>query len=693
MQHLSVRLVLLSSMLVLSSAALADDTLVVNVKANKKATPNESKPLGTDRRPVLPADGGDFLKQLNGVSGSRFGGRGIEPIIRGQSQTQVNVLLDGAYLHGGCPNRMDPPTSYAALETYEKVTVEKGVQTLQHGSGGSGGTVLFERDTRSQIDPEDGLSGKASLTGSTNGIKHDLSVDVTKASEKGYVRVFAQDREADNYKDGDGKEVKTAYKHKQGGIVLGVTPTENRTIEYSYENNDFADALYPGADMDSPIEKADIHRLKYKDKFNGKVSSVDAELFVSDVDHVMDNYSLRTPAVGKPKMSVPTTSKTEGGKVALKSTVGDTELTYGLNVQNRERNATLKNITSGNDASVMWPGATTDQTGVFAEAEAKVGDVGKLKYGMRIDQVKADASRADVAVNIGGMPANPLRSANQNYADVYQGYDGKPAADETNVSGLLRYEKALNDNTTVFSGVSRTVRTADETERYINKWAGAADASSRWVGNPNIKPEKHNQLDVGITQQLGKTRWTGTVFADQVDDFILRDKATGQAGIKVANGMTVYRNVDAKLHGIELGAETKFTDKVKLAADVAYVKRTNTTDDRVIAQTPPLSGKVQVDYNGVKWGSGARVRFASGQSQVDMLSGQDAGTTSGYGVLDAYGRYSVSKNTKVRFGIDNVFDKTYAEHVSRANKDPFNPQALRVNEAGRTTWLKLETEF
>ena len=104
---------------------------------------DRSKPLGTDRRPVLPVDGGVFLKQLNGVSGSRFGGRGIEPIIRGQSQTQVNVLLDGAYLHGGCPNRMDPPTSYAALETYEKVTVEKGVQTLQHGSGGSGGTVSY----------------------------------------------------------------------------------------------------------------------------------------------------------------------------------------------------------------------------------------------------------------------------------------------------------------------------------------------------------------------------------------------------------------------------------------------------------------------------------------------------------------------------------------------------------------------
>lgn len=674
MQHLSVRLVLLSSMLVLSSAALADDTLVVNVKANKKATPNESKPLGTDRRPVLPADGGDFLKQLNGVSGSRFGGRGIEPIIRGQSQTQVNVLLDGAYLHGGCPNRMDPPTSYAALETYEKVTVEKGVQTLQHGSGGSGGTVLFERDTRSQIDPEDGLSGKASLTGSTNGIKHDLSVDVTKASEKGYVRVFAQDREAGHYEDGDGKEVKSAYKHKQGGIVLGATPTADRTIEYSYENNDFDDAWYPGAGMDSPVEKADIHRLKYKDKFNGKVESVDAEVYVSNVEHVMDNYSVRNPnlAVAN-RRSVPTTSDTEGGKLALKSRTGNTELTYGVNVQNRTRNASMKNGT-GAEMFVLWPGAKTDQTGVFVEADTALGETDKLKYGVRVDQVTAKATKANTA---GTMGAGMIPNARYNTVYGYGATDKK----ETNVGGLLRYEKSLNADTTVFAGASRTVRTADETERYIN--------NQGWTGNPNIKPEKHNQLDLGISQQRGKVKWTGTVFADKVDDFILRDqKMVG------ANNTTYYRNVDADITGIELGASAKLMDKVTLSGDIAHVRRTNTTDNRAISQTPADNGKVQLDYNGAKWGSGARVRFASNQDRIDTLSGLDAGKTPGYGVLDAYGRYSISKNTKVRFGVDNVFDKTYAEHVSRRNADLVaNPQALRVNEAGRTTWLKLETEF
>lgn len=673
MKHTASRLALLSSLLLLSATVLADDSLVVNVKSSKKTTPNEAKPLGADRRPVLPADGGDFLKQLNGVSGSRFGGRGIEPIIRGQSQTQLNVLLDGAYIHGGCPNRMDPPASYAALETYENIKVEKGVQTLQHGSGGSGGTVLFERDTRSQIDPEDGMSGKVSLTGTTNGVKHDLSADVTKAGQKGYVRVFAQDRDADHYQDGDDHEVKSAYKHKQGGLILGVTPTADRTIEYSYENNDFDDAWYPGAGMDSPTEKADIHRLKYKDKFSGTVESVDAEVFTSDVEHVMDNYSLRNPSLAVAnRRSVSTTSDTVGGKLVLKSTVGaGTELTYGVNVQYRTRNAAMKNGV-GTTLFHIWPDAKTDQTGLFVEADTALGEAGKLKYGVRVDQVNAKAGKANTAGSMAAM------TPNTRYNAVY-GY-GATDQKETNVGGLLRYEKALNADTTLFAGVSRTVRTADETERYLN--------NTDWTGNPNIKPEKHNQLDLGIAQKRGNVRWTGTVFADKVDDFILRDrKMVG------TNNTTIYRNVDADITGIELGASAKLNDKLTLSGDIAHVRRTNTTDNRAIAQTPADNGKVQLDYNGTKWGGGARIRFASGQDRIDTLSGQDAGTTPGYGVVDAYGRYSIGKNTKVRFGIDNLFDKAYAEHVNRKNVDITNPQALRVNEPGRTAWLKLETEF
>ena len=38
------------------------------------------------------ADGGELLRSIPGVSGTRMGGRGIDPIIRGQSQNRLNIL-------------------------------------------------------------------------------------------------------------------------------------------------------------------------------------------------------------------------------------------------------------------------------------------------------------------------------------------------------------------------------------------------------------------------------------------------------------------------------------------------------------------------------------------------------------------------------------------------------------------------
>ncbi|MCK5359539.1 MAG: TonB-dependent receptor plug domain-containing protein, partial [Gammaproteobacteria bacterium] len=140
-----------------------DPVIVTDVFEDRIAiNPNYSAADEYNQVSPTSADGGEFLRQINGVSGSRFGGRGIDPIIRGQSQTRLNVLLDGAYIHGGCPNRMDPPTSWAALETYEEVIVIKGVQTLQYGGGGSGGTVLFNRDSRLLASEQDGFHGRIS---------------------------------------------------------------------------------------------------------------------------------------------------------------------------------------------------------------------------------------------------------------------------------------------------------------------------------------------------------------------------------------------------------------------------------------------------------------------------------------------------------------------------------------------------
>ena len=672
----------LSVSLVLMTSVWAEELDSIIVQDTLEINPNAAEPESYNRVSPTSSDGGDFLTQINGVSMSRFGGRGIEPIVRGQSQTRLNILLDGAYIHGGCPNRMDPPASWAALETYESVTVLKGVQTLANGGGGSGGTVLFERDTR-DLAQEKGVHGRISTLFSNNGIKHDVLADVIAAGEKVYLRGIGEIKKVDNYEDGDGREVRSSYDHEQGGFIVGYTPTEDRLFEFSFERNSFSDALYPGASMDSPTEDGDIFRLRYLDKpASDKIDNIKAEVYLSDVDHLMDNYSLR-PNMGM-KMATPTTSKTTGGRVVLDSTIGNTQWKYGIDMQRNERNAVSNNMTSGTavPAGILWPDNDIQQLGIFAEGTTKIASKAKLKYGLRVDKVDATADKANTSIN--------GHSPNQSY-NYYYGVTAEDQS-ETNVGGLLRYERELGTGLSFFTGLSRSVRTADATERGMNKWTPPAKAAARWIGNPNIKPEKHHQFDVGLSKKTNKLALSGVMFFDKVNDYILRDTARGQSGILRSDGAEIYRNVDAELYGLELEGKLSLTSNLDLSGSLAYVRGTNTTDDdRPIAQTPPLNGKLQLDYSRGKWGVGTRINFASNQDRIDVLSKQEVGETAGHETLDLYGNYQLNKIFSVRAGIDNVLDKNYAEHASRSNI--MDTDAIKVNEPGRTVWLKLAAEF
>ena len=95
---------------------------------------------------LFPAvDAADVLQSIPGVSLGRIGGHGGEPYIRGQSQTRINIIDDGAFIHGGCPNRMDPPTAYLSVDGIDSLIVDKGYATVTSGPGGPGGTVRATR--------------------------------------------------------------------------------------------------------------------------------------------------------------------------------------------------------------------------------------------------------------------------------------------------------------------------------------------------------------------------------------------------------------------------------------------------------------------------------------------------------------------------------------------------------------------
>ncbi|MDF2141899.1 TonB-dependent receptor [Paenirhodobacter sp. CAU 1674] len=666
----------------LSPAAFAQDAdavtaldpiYVLRERARLTAGRYEFTPMDIEAAPA--SDGGALLNSVPGVSINRMGGHGLDIVIRGQQANQLNVIDSGSFTYGGCPNRMDPPTSTLSLNRADTIIVEKGYASVTNGPGGSGGTVRLEREAP-EFEEGKKVSGSLITALGTNGNTKEIGGTIAVDLGGGfYLEAGAEYKDADNYEDGDGREERSAYTQKNAGVTFGYK-TEGAEIALDIERDKAEDVLFAGAGMDSPLSDTKIYRLRGgMDVGMGPLTRIEGNLFVTEVDHEMDNYTLRTP--GMMLMRSPTTSDTHGGKVEGQFDFGTTTARIGLDYQSNNRVAfgyggpasMLALIEAGDVSrltSVSWPDVTISQTGLYAETETKLDARTTLKFGARYDHVRASAGLAD------GVAGAPAPAPNTLYT-TYYGTTFDEARTEDNFGGLVRLEYELSPGVTLFSGLSRSVRTADASER--------AFARSNWIGNPDIAPEKHHQIDVGLEAEGKAWAFTATAFADRVNDYILRDQFT-------IPGVTTYRNVSATLAGVELGGSLQ-SGNWTLAGDVTYTYGQNRTDDRPLAQIPPLEGSVSATYAADLWHAGGRVNFASSQTRIDPS--RDPGVSAGWATLDVFGGYALSEKAMLFAGVDNVFDKAYSNHLSRSNV--FDSTMTRVMEPGRTVYVKLEAKF
>lgn len=644
----------------------ADGNLVIEINKGlpQLETTVRETTTGVQASPV--SDGGELLKSLTGVSGIRMGGRAIDPVIRGQKETQLNILLDGGYIHGGCPNRMDPPTAYTSVESYDRVTVIKGSRTVVYGGGGSGGTVLFERDWP-MID-EKGYSVDLSGSYEDNSDKWELGADAAVGSDEGYVRFIAHKSEGEDYEDGNGNTVDSEYKSESNAVLAGIRLGEYTTLQASYEKSGEEDVEFPGAKMNSPFADSESTRIKLAHQFqSGGLQQLKLDLYQSDVEHLMDNAS----------MSAPSTSDTDGFRLVLEANVADIDWTFGADMQNNERNAV--GISNATNMVVFshWPGVSIDQMGLFVEGEKALGEDDVLKAGLRYDRIEASASRATQPFGNMGMNT-PTTLYNQKYGTT------DTDSTENNIGGLISWTHRLSTQYTLETTLSRSVRTADASERYI----AVNKMGTKWVGNPQIDPEKHHQLEVSLASDMEKLNWMLSGWYNQVDDYILRQKVAGD---------DIYRNVDAELYGIELEASYALDANLTLGANLAWLQGKNEDDNTDLSRISPLELTTSLDYVQQNWKVGAELKLVDGQNNVCLNStscgGQDVRATPGYGLVNLHGEYRLPAGVTVAMGVDNLLDKSYTLHESRDDLSAGNTVPFQVAEPGRNLWLKVSGRF
>ena len=87
----------------------------------------------------------------------------------------------------------------------------------------------------------------------------------------------------------------------------------------------------------------------------------------------------------------------------------------------------------------------------------------------------------------------------------------------------------------------------------------------------------------------------------------------------------------------------------------------------------------------------AQKRYAANQGNVVS---KDFGPSAGFGTLSLNGAYAFNKSMKLSVGIDNVFNKTYSEHLNLAGQGSFGFAAnTRVNEPGRNIWARFDIRY
>ena len=96
-------------------------------------------------QPLPAGDGADLLQSVPNMSIIRKGGSSGDPLFRGLGGSRLSVNADDQFIYGGCGMRMDPPTAYIHPNSFDKVVVTKGPQTVTQGMGLVSGSVQFIR--------------------------------------------------------------------------------------------------------------------------------------------------------------------------------------------------------------------------------------------------------------------------------------------------------------------------------------------------------------------------------------------------------------------------------------------------------------------------------------------------------------------------------------------------------------------
>lgn len=365
------------------------------------------------------------------------------------------------------------------------------------------------------------------------------------------------------------------------------------------------------------------------------------------------------------------------------------KLTYGLD-------ASTSHYSTSSSAGTEWSGAdgypesfpkTTQTTfGIFVQDEIRWNKL-SIVPGLRFDYFN--------------MTPHP----DETYETVSAG-STKPTASSTgnDVSPRLALLYEVSPAFVPYVQYAHGFRapSANQVNTFYNP-AGSHGAYYQQVGNPNLKPETSNSIEVGLRGKLdvghGHVNYSAAAFSGRYRDFI-DTKVVGGSMTSATDPYTVqYVNYSkASIQGLEGKASWYVNDSLELKGGFAWIHGTETKDGVTtpLDSVPPLAVVLGVKYApSQRWFAAADLTWNAHKSHAAM-SDPTYFSTPSYTILDLHAGYNVTRHVSLTAGINNLFDRKYwiwNDVRGLTTNNGVTPRINAFTAPGRTFNVAMKVDF
>lgn len=644
----------------------------------------QSKVLKDEIQRIRPHDIGEVFADQPGFGVIKRGSFAMEPVLRSFKYDQLNIRYNAsAVVKNACPSRMDPVTVHITPEELERIEIIKGPYSVRYGQTFGGIINLVNTSPKFTAKPK--LSGLFESGYETNGQGKYGSIQLNPSMKKISLNLAANWKSYDNYVSGSGTEIASSFNTASYKVQLGLRPAKNQILQLGFRQNFVTDVLHAGLPMDADADLSSIFDLSYNWETSIPfVNSVSLKAYFSDVDHIMSN-SLR-PNYAKVHAESIVDSSTGGAKLEAELPVLNGKLYVGIDYNNVAKDGARTREVITNPCTgvtppepllftdLIWQDSYSETYGLYGEWNGKLGEKTFLTGGIRFDEFKSNSN--DPANDFAAMYENELEG-------------------ETSIqmSGGLSLKYRLTDKSEVKVAVGKGIRNADLLERYVNHFTVGMDAYE-YVGNPNLKPEQNYQVDVSYNFQGDKAGYAFNAFYSYVTDYItaIVDTTLERKFLACQEPKHAKRFVNAEevtQTGVELMVQYKLTKSWKLMGDFSYVYAQNLEWNEPLAEIPPLSSHLTLQFNKKKLKTDLTWKIVAGQDRVSNAFNES--TSEAFQLLDFHIKYDPWKFMTAYLSVTNLLDANYYEHLSRPYRNMSS--ASMYFEPGRSVNIGVRLRF